>query len=89
MIHRDYFVSATVRVFVLDDRIEIVSPGHLPNNLTVANIRSGNSNIRNPILTSFATTLLPYRGLGTGIVRTVRAYPSTLWTIETAICFVQ
>lgn len=89
MIHRDYFVSATVRVFVLDDRIEIVSPGHLPNNLTVANIRNGNSNIRNPILTSFATTLLPYRGLGTGIVRTVRAYPSTLWTIETAICFVQ
>jgi ATP-dependent DNA helicase RecG len=56
-----------VRVFVLDDRIEIVSPGHLPNNLTVANIRNGNSNIRNPILTSFATTLLPYRGLGTGV----------------------
>ena len=61
----------------------------LPNNLTVANIRNGNSNIRNPILTSFATTLLPYRGLGTGLVRTVRAYPSTLRTIETAICFVQ
>jgi ATP-dependent DNA helicase RecG len=76
LIHRDYFVSAPVRIFVFDDRIEIVSPGHLPNNLTVANIQTGNSNIRNPILTSFATRLLPYRGLGTGILRALREYPS-------------
>jgi ATP-dependent DNA helicase RecG len=76
LIHRDYFVAAPIRVFVFDDRVEIISPGHLPNNLTVANIRSGNSNIRNPILTSFATKLLPYRGLGTGILRALRAYPA-------------
>jgi ATP-dependent DNA helicase RecG len=76
LIHRDYFVSAPVRVFVFDDRVEIISPGHLPNNLTVANIRSGNSNMRNPILTSYATKLLPYRGLGTGIPRALREYPA-------------
>ncbi len=76
LIHRDYFVSAPIRLFVFDDRIEIISPGHLPNNLTVANIQSGNSNIRNPILTSFATKLLPYRGLGTGILRALREYPT-------------
>jgi predicted HTH transcriptional regulator len=76
LIHRDYFVSAPIRVFVFADRVEIISPGHLPNNLTVANIRTGNSNIRNPILTSFATKLLPYRGLGTGILRALREYPS-------------
>jgi ATP-dependent DNA helicase RecG len=75
LIHRDYFVSAPIRVFVFDHRIEIVSPGHLPNNLTVANIRSGTSNMRNPILSSLATHVLPYRGLGTGILRAVRAYP--------------
>lgn len=75
LMHRDYFIPAPVRIFIFDDRIEILSPGHLPNNLTVANIRSGNSNIRNPILTSFATKLLPYRGLGTGILRALRAYP--------------
>jgi len=74
VIHRDYFVSAPVRVFVFDDRIEIISPGHLPNNLTIANIRSGNSNIRNPILASYATRVLPYRGLGNGILRAVREY---------------
>ena len=76
LIHRDYFVSAPIRVFVFDDRVEVISPGHLPNNLTVANIRSGTSNIRNPVLTSFATKLLPYRGLGTGILRALRAYPA-------------
>lgn len=76
LIHRDYFVSAPVRIFVFDNRVEIISPGHLPNNLTVENIKSGNSNIRNPILASFATKILPYRGLGSGITRALKAYPN-------------
>lgn len=74
LIHRDYFVSAAIRVFIFLNRIEIISPGHLPNNLTIENIKSGNSNIRNPILASFATKLLPYRGLGNGIRRAIKAY---------------
>ncbi|RLB88026.1 MAG: ATP-dependent DNA helicase RecG [Deltaproteobacteria bacterium] len=75
LIHRDYFVSAPVRIFVFDNRVEIISPGHLPNNLTVENIKAGNSNIRNPILASYATKILPYRGLGSGITRALKAYP--------------
>ncbi len=74
LIHRDYFISAPVRIFIFSDRIEIISPGYLPNNLTIANIKNGNSNIRNPILASFATKLLPYRGLGSGIRRALKAY---------------
>ncbi len=67
LIHRDYLVSATIRLFIFDNRIEIISPGHLPNNLTVEKIRAGISNIRNPILVSFvAKGLLPYHGLGSG-----------------------
>lgn len=76
LIHRDYFISAPIRIFIFSNRIEIISPGHLPNNLTIANIKSGNSNIRNPILASFATKLLPYRGLGNGIRRAIKAYPN-------------
>lgn len=75
LIHRDYFVSATIRLFIFKDRIEIISPGHLPNNLTITKIKLGNSNIRNPILVSFASRILPYRGLGSGIVRALSAYP--------------
>lgn len=74
LIHRDYFVSAPVKVLVFADRIEVVSPGHLPNNLTIENIKMGNSNVRNPILASFAPKVLPYRGLGSGIKRALKAY---------------
>lgn len=76
LVHRDYFVSAPVRVLVFADRVEIISPGHLPNNLTIENIKAGNSNIRNPILASFAAKLLPYRGLGSGLLRAFKAYPA-------------
>jgi ATP-dependent DNA helicase RecG len=75
LIHRDYFVSAPVRIFIFEDRVEIISPGHLPNNLTIENIKRGNSNIRNQILASYATKILPYRGLGSGIIRALKAYP--------------
>ena len=76
LVHRDYLVSAPIRLFIFDDRIEIISPGHLPNNLTVEKIRAGNSNIRNPILVSYAAKgLLPYHGLGSGIRRAVDFWP--------------
>ncbi|NOR79313.1 MAG: ATP-dependent DNA helicase RecG, partial [Methyloprofundus sp.] len=75
VIHRDYFISAPIRLFVFDDRIEIISPGHLPNSLTIEHIKNGNSNIRNPVLASFAAKILPYRGLGNGIRRALKVYP--------------
>lgn len=76
LVHRDYLVSAPIRLFIFDNRIEIISPGHLPNNLTVEKIRAGNSNIRNPILASYvAKGLLPYHGLGSGIHRALKDWP--------------
>lgn len=76
LVHRDYLVSAAIRIFIFDNRIEIISPGHLPNNLTVEKIKAGNSNIRNPILVSYvARGLLPYHGLGSGINRALKNWP--------------
>ncbi len=76
LVHRDYLISAPVRLFVFDDRIEIISPGTLPNSLTVEKIRVGNSNLRNPILASFvAKGVLPYRGLGSGVPRALEEWP--------------
>lgn len=75
LVHRDYLVSAPVRLFIFDNRIEIISPGHLPDNLTVEKILAGISNIRNPILVSYvAKGLLPYHGLGSGIQRALDAW---------------
>ena len=78
LLHRDYFISAPWRVMLFDDRIELISPGALPNNLTIENIRNGVSVIRNPLLASFATKgdELPYRGIGTGIRRALAAVPN-------------
>lgn len=76
LVHRDYLVNAPIRLFVFEDRIEIISPGHLPNNLTVDKIRTGNSNIRNPVLVSYASKgLLPYHGIGSGIRRALAGWP--------------
>jgi len=85
--HRDYFVSAPIRLFIFDDRLELVSPGHLPNNLTVAKVLAGNSNIRNPILVShIAKGLLPYRGLGSGVKRALEAWPGIDFTDDQDGC---
>lgn len=76
LIHRDYFISAPIRVLVFSDRVEIDNPGHLSNHLSVEQIRYGLSNMRNPLLASHATHLLPYRGLGSGIPRALKAWPN-------------
>ena len=31
LVHRDYLISAPIRLFIFDDRIGIISPGTLPN----------------------------------------------------------
>lgn len=75
LIHRDYFISAPVRLFVFEDRIEIINPGSLPDHLTIEKIQAGNSIQRNPTLTSFISKgMLPYRGLGTGVRRALESW---------------
>lgn len=80
IIHRDYFIEAPINLFIFDNRIEIISPGKLPNSLSVENIRHGISVIRNPIITSLASKLLPYRGIGSGIVRAIKHYDKIEFT---------
>ena len=76
LVHRDYFTQAPVKIFIFSDRVELTSPGSLPNNLSVESIKKGISNIRNPVIASFAAKLLPYRGIGTGIIRSLKLYPN-------------
>jgi len=75
LIHRDYYINAPIIVFIFDNRIEITNPGRLPNNLNIEHIKHGVSVVRNPVLHSFGSRLLPYRGVGTGIRRALKAYP--------------
>ena len=70
-LHRDYFVSSPWRVMIFDDRVELISPGCLPNHLDIEKIKAGVSVVRNPLIFSFATREMPYRGLGTGVMRAI------------------
>jgi predicted HTH transcriptional regulator len=75
LVHRDYSKNAPVRVMIFDNRIEIVSPGALPNSLTVENIKMGNAVVRNNLLVSYCSKLMIYRGFGSGITRALEAQP--------------
>lgn len=75
LLHRDYALNSAIRLLIFKNRIEIISPGALPNHLTEANVRMGVHIPRNPILQKIASHLLPYRGLGSGIARALRNYP--------------
>ncbi len=79
LIHRDYFIKDSIKLFIFDDRIEIRSPGKLPNSLTVDQIRKGVRRSRNVLLASFAPDLLNFRGIGSGIVRALKAWHSISW----------
>lgn len=69
LVHRSLNATAPIRLFILDDRVEIHSPGTLPNGLTVDDIVVGTSMPRNMFLFTNAIHLLPYTGAGSGILR--------------------
>lgn len=75
LIHRDYFIKDTIKLFIYQNRIEIISPGSLPNNLTLEQAKKGIRKKRNDIIDSLAPALLNYKGAGSGILRALRAYP--------------
>jgi len=75
LIHRDYFIQDSIKLFLFDDRVEIISPGKLPNSLTAEQIKKGVRRTRNNIIASLAPDLLEYRGAGSGILRALQAYP--------------
>ena len=76
LIHRDYFINDSVEIFIFQNRIEIISPGKLPNSLTTNDIKVGFRKSRNFIIASIAPDLMDYRGAGSGIVRALQAYPN-------------
>ena len=81
--HRDYSKNAPIRICIFDNRVEIVSPGKLPNGLTVENIKRGNAVVRNNLIVSYSSKLMRYRGFGSGIVRALQEQPrSTFGTFN-------
>ncbi|MEQ8171782.1 MAG: ATP-binding protein [Candidatus Eremiobacterota bacterium] len=74
IIHRDYFINSSIFVHIFYDRLEVISPGTLPNNITEENIKYGVHIERNPTLISFLEKDedFDYTGRGSGIPRIIR-----------------
>ena len=67
-IHRNYAISGSrIRIFLFNDRLEIRSPGRLPNTVTIEKMKSGVSYASNPVLLKFMENLRYIDKLGRGI----------------------
>ncbi|GAG77952.1 unnamed protein product, partial [marine sediment metagenome] len=70
--HRNYQLPSQIRIFIFDNRIEVKSPGKLPNTVTIENIKLGYPLHRNPLMVSFLTKEHRMTEIGTGIPRMIR-----------------
>ncbi|MCP4147249.1 MAG: transcriptional regulator, partial [bacterium] len=67
-VHRNYAITGSrIRVFLFDERIEIISPGNLPNTVTIAKLKAGVSYAVNPVIVKFMENLRYIDKLGRGI----------------------
>jgi ATP-dependent DNA helicase RecG len=82
LVHRDYLMDATdVEVSIYDDRLEVISPGRLPNTITPERMRAGTRAARNQLLKDVMGdyNYMEHRGLGVPrkIVRLMREQNGT------------
>ena len=74
LIHRDYLLSSTdVELGVYSDRLEIISPGRLPNGITPARMRAGTRAYRNQTLKEIMHDYGYLEHMGMGIPRKIIA----------------
>ena len=78
-IHRDYSINLPIRLYIFDNRIEIRSPGVLPDSVTAETIIHGISAPRNQLLFDNAKYLLPYTGIGSGLMRAKKIYDKIIF----------
>lgn len=79
LVHRSLNIKAPIRIFIFDNRVEIHSPGTLPNGLTIEDIKNGTSMPRNMFLFTNANYLLPYTGAGSGVRRALEYDPNAVF----------
>jgi len=72
LIHRDYLLSnSDIEVAVYDNRLEIISPGRLPNGITTAQMRAGCRAARNQLLKDVMRDYGYLENMGMGIPRKI------------------
>ncbi|MEW5767704.1 MAG: RNA-binding domain-containing protein [bacterium] len=76
--HRDYTISAPIRVFIFNDRIEFRTPGKLPNTVNIENLKIGAAHVlRNPTIYILLSKMGLVTHTGTGIKRIIESVKKT------------
>ena len=71
--HRDYTINAPIRIIIFANRIEIHSPGRLPNTVTVDSMKVGGSHVpRNPTIYNLLVKMKMVTDLGSGVKRMIK-----------------
>ena len=72
LIHRDYLLTSTnIQLAIYSNRLEIVSPGRLPNDITPARMRAGTRAARNQVLKDVMRDYRYLEHMGMGIPRKI------------------
>jgi len=72
LVHRDYLLSSTdIELTIFDDRMEIVSPGRLPNGITPARMLTGCRATRNQLIKDVMRDYRYLENSGMGIPRKI------------------
>ncbi len=70
IVHRDYSIMGSdIKVAIFDNKLEITSPGPLPDTMPIENLGSGRSEIRNRVLAPIFKQIKLIESWGTGIQR--------------------
>lgn len=71
--HRDYTIDAPIRIFIFNDRVEIRTPGKLPNTVTIDSMKIGGSHVlRNPTIYNLLSKMGMVTDLGSGVRRMIK-----------------
>ena len=71
--HRDYTINSPIRIIIFSDRIEVHSPGKLPNTVTIDSIKVGGSHVlRNPSIYNILVKMGKVTDLGSGVRRIIK-----------------
>lgn len=71
--HRDYTISASIRILIFKDRVEFRTPGKLPNSVTIERIKIGGAHVlRNPTIYNLLAKMGMVTDLGSGVRRMIK-----------------
>jgi ATP-dependent DNA helicase RecG len=76
--HRDYTISGPIRILVFNDRVEIRTPGQLPNGVTLDDLHAGIHVLRNPMIYMMLLRIGLVTDVGSGIPRIIHLTRQTV-----------